>query len=302
MHLCLFCVEKKGWSDSFASQAQYNKHYGESHEGRIPAAAAGPAAGAAADKRKWNAERAAALARGEEPPKRPPTKQARQPICRLCARTFPHAPDLNRHLIAAHGYDYCKVCNLVGVPAAVRFHLLEDEHAQDKNVCHLCLGSSPVFESAAKLRAHLTSCHGVEKKAPRYPCLDGACAETDASFASLPEYKEHLLHQHLTKADVLRPMKRKYKRNVESEQPLSDTEETASTPLEEFSEFPALKKVAGISNEGGQDCFAIAALHLLAQTELPERLGSIVRGHEECAHPRCLLGKKQQKISIELRP
>ncbi len=25
IHLCLFCVEKKGWSDDFASQAQYNQ-------------------------------------------------------------------------------------------------------------------------------------------------------------------------------------------------------------------------------------------------------------------------------------
>ncbi len=25
LNVCLFCVEKKGWSDEFASQAQYNK-------------------------------------------------------------------------------------------------------------------------------------------------------------------------------------------------------------------------------------------------------------------------------------
>jgi hypothetical protein len=27
LHLCLFCVEKKGWSDDFASNASYNEHY-----------------------------------------------------------------------------------------------------------------------------------------------------------------------------------------------------------------------------------------------------------------------------------
>ena len=35
MNLCLFCVEKKGWSDTFATQSSYNQHYKENHEGII---------------------------------------------------------------------------------------------------------------------------------------------------------------------------------------------------------------------------------------------------------------------------
>ena len=35
VNLCLFCVEKKGWSDTFATQSSYNQHYKENHEGII---------------------------------------------------------------------------------------------------------------------------------------------------------------------------------------------------------------------------------------------------------------------------
>merc|ERR1712020_528344 len=34
-NLCLFCIEKKGWSDTFASQSSYNQHYKTNHEGII---------------------------------------------------------------------------------------------------------------------------------------------------------------------------------------------------------------------------------------------------------------------------
>ena len=27
VNLCLFCIEKKGWSDTFATQSSYNEHY-----------------------------------------------------------------------------------------------------------------------------------------------------------------------------------------------------------------------------------------------------------------------------------
>ena len=27
VNLCLFCIEKKGWSDTFATQSSYNQHY-----------------------------------------------------------------------------------------------------------------------------------------------------------------------------------------------------------------------------------------------------------------------------------
>ena len=37
LHLCLFCVEKKGWSDEFTSQETYNTHYESRHKGVIQA-------------------------------------------------------------------------------------------------------------------------------------------------------------------------------------------------------------------------------------------------------------------------
>ena len=33
--MCLFCVEKKGWSDDFASGSSYNEHYWRVHQGVI---------------------------------------------------------------------------------------------------------------------------------------------------------------------------------------------------------------------------------------------------------------------------
>ena len=35
LHLCLFCVEKKGWSDTFATSSSYNEHYWKIHQGII---------------------------------------------------------------------------------------------------------------------------------------------------------------------------------------------------------------------------------------------------------------------------
>ena len=35
MNLCLFCIDKKGWSDNFASPAQYQEHYNSLHKGTI---------------------------------------------------------------------------------------------------------------------------------------------------------------------------------------------------------------------------------------------------------------------------
>ncbi len=35
LHLCLFCVEKKGWSDTFATGSSYNEHYWNVHQGII---------------------------------------------------------------------------------------------------------------------------------------------------------------------------------------------------------------------------------------------------------------------------
>ena len=59
---------------------------------------------------------------------------------------------------------------------------------------------------------------------------------------------------------------------------------------EEQQLYPALRQVAGIKNATGQDCFSISVLHLLAQTELLERL-EVKSDHQSCTKPSCIIGK-----------
>merc|ERR1712038_2223814 len=32
LHVCLFCVDRKGWSDTFATQSSYNEHFRSRHQ------------------------------------------------------------------------------------------------------------------------------------------------------------------------------------------------------------------------------------------------------------------------------
>ena len=52
-------------------------------------------------------------------PKRPATKET----CLLCPNNphFQSGVDYDRHLIALHGYDYCKICKMIGVISTVRY-------------------------------------------------------------------------------------------------------------------------------------------------------------------------------------
>lgn len=54
--------------------------------------------------------------------------------------------------------------------------------------------------------------------------------------------------------------------------------------------YPALRKVTGIRNATGQDCFSISVLHLLAQTDLLERL-EVKPDHKSCTVASCLVGE-----------
>ena len=55
---------------------------------------------------------------GAPMPKRPATKEA----CLLCPSNprFESGVDFDQHLIAIHGYDYCKICKMIGVISTVR--------------------------------------------------------------------------------------------------------------------------------------------------------------------------------------
>eukprot|EP00095_Tigriopus_kingsejongensis_P002733 maker-scaffold226_size249562-snap-gene-1.17 protein:Tk02733 transcript:maker-scaffold226_size249562-snap-gene-1.17-mRNA-1 annotation:"hypothetical protein" len=53
---------------------------------------------------------------------------------------------------------------------------------------------------------------------------------------------------------------------------------------------PALKRVTPLANRSGQDCFAIAIVHLLAQTELGARLDPPEHHRGGCPAASCVLG------------
>ena len=52
--------------------------------------------------------------------------------------------------------------------------------------------------------------------------------------------------------------------------------------------LPPLAKICGIKNETGLDCFSIAGLHLIAQTDILNRL-TVKDHHSNCPAPSCLL-------------
>jgi len=66
--------------------------------------------------------------------------------------------------------------------------------------------------------------------------------------------------------------------------------ETAQTQevCDDESLLPPLAKVCGVKNETGLDCFSIAGLHLIAQTDILNRL-TVKDHHSNCLAPSCLL-------------
>ncbi len=119
-HLCLFCVGRKGWSDAFASQAQYNEHYAAAHGGLIEAREnkrREEADRRREERQEWKRRAGEARSNGQPIPKRPVRKET----CKFCigsggeedggngqAAVFAHPIDFERHLMSAHGHDYCR--------------------------------------------------------------------------------------------------------------------------------------------------------------------------------------------------
>ena len=52
--------------------------------------------------------------------------------------------------------------------------------------------------------------------------------------------------------------------------------------------MPPVGKICGVRNESGQDCFAIAVLHLLAQTEMVHKMEASEH-HAKCTTASCLV-------------
>lgn len=165
-------------------------------------------------------------------------------------------------MISVHSHDFCTLCQLIGPIATVRFHIV-DRHVDQ--LCHVCCSRSPVFVSGNGLRQHLSERHSLHpfprglspstSSAPSrvFACFD--CSTDEVVFTNANSYQRHLLKEHLTKGDVLKPMRKKRRR----QQKAADAERSMSSQV---------KRVHPIRNDTGQDCFAICVLHLIAQTDL----------------------------------
>ena len=278
--MCLFCVEKKGWSDNFASQGQYNQHYREYHEGTIAG-------------RPLNSGKKRTNEDGEKIKPSPTKSRKNLNVCFLCTEkpAFENSVQFERHKISVHNYDYCKLCRLIGPIITVRYHII-DCHA--KELCHICCSQSPLFKSQDLLKSHLTQSHPSEVGA--FKCYD--CDGENEDFDK-ENFLKHLLKFHLTKGDALKPMKKKRPPviKVKDTPPKDDT--AADFVIEKSDPFP--KRVIGVKNESGEDCFAISVLHLLAQTELGEKVEVLEDHFGKCKDAKCLLSFFFQQYSNHKR-
>lgn len=187
MNLCLFCIEKKGWSDNFVSQASYNQHYKDSHEGIIDKKEKIKEA----DKLWKKQERARVNELAEKMGKPPPKRLRKRFLCSLCDPRieFESSDIFERHLIADHGYDYCQICHVIGPISLIRTHML-DKHSSEgaklgKFCCYICCGSGPIFDELAKLVGHLVTKHD----------LKGVLRYVSLCFSILQCLKKELLFQ-----------------------------------------------------------------------------------------------------------
>ena len=274
LNLCLFCVEAKGWSDTFASHSSYNDHYWEQHQG---------ATGSRERKKKevrqerqkereeYLKRRQEAILNGEPLPKR----KNRRLICTECKPNldFNLGTDYDRHLIAVHGYDYCKRCSMMGNPLAVRLHVSTAHHLQ---LCPICCSLSPQFDSDDLYNHHLITKHPGPKGGFKLMCH--VCPLE--SFKSVEQFSDHLTQAHEDQTKMpLKPMHRRRLAMGECDQAKS-----RETLKEDRTVLPPLERVTGLRNDSGQDCFSISILHLLAQTDLIKRAAN----HDDCKSSSCI--------------
>ena len=272
-NLCLFCIEKKGWSDTFASQSSYNQHYKTNHEGIIERKEK-----IKEEDKLWKKqERARVNEIAEKLGKPPPKRLRKRLICNLCSpRVEFDTPDtFERHLIAEHDFDYCQACFLIGPIVLIRIHILElhsEENAKNgKYCCYICCGAATIFAELPKLQAHLSSKHGLKTvasennvdKVIEFPCYNCDLDRRKQGFPSTGALKEHLEYKHEpSNGEKLKAMQ---KRTRGGKVVSISTQETH------------LKRVIGIKNPSGLDCFSISILHLIAQTEIAQDLLAFIK-------------------------
>ena len=118
-----------------------------------------------------------------------------------------------------------------------------------------------------------------------YRVIDYPCFECDpkTNFTSTDQLVEHLSRCHRSAGESLRAMMLRRKRRRSGDNVTSDEARRSDESL-----LPPLSRICGVKNESGQDCFCIAGLHLLAQTDVFQRL-TVHDHHSNCPAPSCLL-------------
>lgn len=282
-NLCLFCIEKKGWSDTFASQSSYNQHYKDYHEGIIEKKEK-----IREEDKQWKKqERARVNAIAQSLGQPPPKRLRKRLLCTHCDPRieFEAAEAFDRHFIAEHNYDYCSICNIIGPIALIRLHILEkhcnaQQGSSNKLCCYICCGSGPIFNQVSKLNLHLVTKHDLksmhleesdELQVSEYLCFNCDDSRQNAKFPTILSLSEHLKFKHepVNQKETLKSMQ---KRNRSSS-------EVINKPRH---------KVIGLKNTSGQDCFSISVLHLLAQMDLFRDLKPLKK-HAKCTKAYCLM-------------
>jgi len=274
LHMCLWCVEKKGWSDEFTSQEAYNAHYESQHKGIIQARA----------KQRRNE---IGVAKAEKRVERKKQKESRRhaiqerktfaPLikrkkhnnsCNYCPDfpIFSRGFDLDRHLISVHNHDFCKKCHMIGPAMKIRVHIVLNH---PDSLCHLCGASSPIFPNISKVCLHLQHCHAKSSICPKYFCTN--CS--NVAFADVAGFVAHTETCHPAQGE-LRPMKSKATRLLDGDGDLFG--------------LGVRNIICPLRNDSGQDCFLISVLHLFSQTSLPGLLPKL-DSHANCQNSSCLI-------------
>jgi len=150
------------------------------------------------------------------------------------------------------------------------------------NLLYCALLRLPI-ETFSQLNNIVTKFPRYNFRVVEYPCLD---CDLATKFPSPAQLADHLNRSHRKVDESLRVMmiKRKKPRNPEFRESGEDAHRTSDESL-----LPPLARVCGVKNETGLDCFSIAGLHLLAQTDISNRL-TVKDHHSNCPSPSCLLG------------
>ena len=114
-----------------------------------------------------------------------------------------------------------------------------------------------------------------------YPCFD---CDLKSNLSSPEQLIDHLERCHKQDEEPLRAMMVRKKKM----RGLGIRENEGDAVIDDESLLPPLARVCGVKNESGNDCFCIAGLHLLAQTDVFNRL-TVQDHHSNCPAPSCLL-------------